>query len=47
MMQSFLAEIPRDIEDAALVDGDSRLSALRRIILPLAAPGWPPPPSSR
>jgi multiple sugar transport system permease protein len=39
MMQSFLAEIPSDIEDAALVDGDSRLSALRRIILPLASSG--------
>src|SRR3989475_7468090 len=39
LMQSFLAEIPRDIEEAALVDGDARLSALRRIVLPLAAPG--------
>lgn len=39
IMQSFLAEIPTDIEDAALVDGDSRLSALRRIILPLASSG--------
>jgi multiple sugar transport system permease protein len=39
LMQSFLGEIPRDIEEAALVDGDSRLSALRRIVLPLAAPG--------
>jgi multiple sugar transport system permease protein len=39
MMQSFLAEIPRDIEEAAMVDGDSRLTALRRIVLPLAAPG--------
>ncbi|MEP7023338.1 MAG: carbohydrate ABC transporter permease, partial [Actinomycetota bacterium] len=39
MMQSFLAEIPSDIEDAALVDGDSRMSALRRIILPVASSG--------
>ncbi|MGN6377388.1 MAG: carbohydrate ABC transporter permease [Gaiellales bacterium] len=39
MMQSFLAEIPRDIEEAAMVDGDSRLTALWRIVLPLAAPG--------
>ena len=39
MMQSFLAEIPRDIEEAAMVDGDSRLTALVRIVLPLAAPG--------
>src|SRR5256712_10676427 len=41
LMQSFLAEIPREIEEAALVDGDSRLTALRRIVLPLAAPGLP------
>ncbi len=39
LMQSFLDEIPRDIEEAALVDGDSRFTALRRIVLPLAAPG--------
>jgi multiple sugar transport system permease protein len=39
MMQSFLEEIPRDIEEAAMVDGDTRLSALRRVVLPLAAPG--------
>ncbi len=39
MMQSFLAEIPRDIEEAAMVDGDSRLTALWRVVLPLAAPG--------
>jgi multiple sugar transport system permease protein len=39
MMQSFIAEIPRDIEEAAMVDGDSRLSALWRIVIPLAAPG--------
>jgi multiple sugar transport system permease protein len=39
MMQSFLEEIPRDIEEAAMVDGDSRLRALRRVVLPLAAPG--------
>lgn len=39
MMQSFLEEIPPDIEEAAMVDGDSRLTALWRIVLPLAAPG--------
>jgi multiple sugar transport system permease protein len=39
MMQSFLDEIPREIEEAALVDGDSRLGSLRRVVLPLAAPG--------
>jgi multiple sugar transport system permease protein len=39
MMESYLAEIPPEIEEAALVDGDTPLSALRRIVLPLAAPG--------
>jgi multiple sugar transport system permease protein len=39
IMQSFLADIPVDIEEAALVDGDSRLTAMRRVVLPLAAPG--------
>ncbi|HEX8846578.1 MAG TPA: carbohydrate ABC transporter permease [Pyrinomonadaceae bacterium] len=39
MMRGFFKEIPRDLEEAALVDGDSRLGALRRVILPLVAPG--------
>lgn len=39
MMQSFFAEIPKEIEEAALVDGDTRFSAMRRVIMPLAAPG--------
>jgi multiple sugar transport system permease protein len=39
MMQSFFAEIPVDLEEAAMVDGDSRLTAFWRIVLPLSAPG--------
>lgn len=39
MMESFFREIPIDLEEAAMVDGDSRLSTFRRIVLPLAAPG--------
>ena len=39
MMRGFFAELPRDLEEAALVDGDSRLGALVRIVLPLVAPG--------
>jgi multiple sugar transport system permease protein len=39
MMESFFREIPVDLEEAAMVDGDSRLSAFRRIVVPLAAPG--------
>ena len=39
MMRGFFNEIPRDLEEAARVDGDSRLGALRRVILPLVTPG--------
>lgn len=39
MMRGFFREIPRDLEEAARVDGDTRLGALRRVVLPLAAPG--------
>ena len=39
MMESFFREIPVDLEEAAMVDGDSRFAAFRRIALPLAAPG--------
>ncbi|HSE26089.1 MAG TPA: carbohydrate ABC transporter permease, partial [Pyrinomonadaceae bacterium] len=39
MMRGFFAEVPRDLEEAAMVDGDSRLGALWRVILPLVAPG--------
>lgn len=39
MMRGFFAEVPRDLEEAAMVDGDSRLGALRRVVLPLVAPG--------
>ena len=39
MMRGFFAELPRDLEEAAMVDGDSRLGALWRVVLPLVAPG--------
>lgn len=39
MMRGFFAEVPRDLEEAAMVDGDSRLGAFRRVILPLVTPG--------
>lgn len=39
MMESFFREIPVDLEEAAMVDGDSRFGAFRRVTLPLAAPG--------
>ena len=39
MMRGFFADLPRDLEEAALVDGDSRLGALVRVVLPLVSPG--------
>lgn len=39
MMRGFFEEIPRDIEEAALVDGCSHWQALIRVVLPLALPG--------
>jgi multiple sugar transport system permease protein len=39
MMRGFFQELPMELEEAAMVDGDSRLGALRRIILPLVRPG--------
>ncbi|HEY7166612.1 MAG TPA: carbohydrate ABC transporter permease [Candidatus Binatia bacterium] len=35
----FFREVPREIEEAALVDGCTPLAALFKIVLPLAAPG--------
>jgi len=39
LMLSFFDGLPRDLEEAALVDGCSRLGTLFRIVLPLVAPG--------
>ena len=38
-MRYFFAAIPRDLEEAAMVDGCTRLSAFLKIVLPAAAPG--------
>jgi ABC-type glycerol-3-phosphate transport system permease component len=38
LLTSFLRELPREVEEAALVDGAGRLRVLRSIVLPLAAP---------
>lgn len=38
-MRGFFTEVPVEIEEAALIDGCSRLRVLLRIALPLAAPG--------
>jgi multiple sugar transport system permease protein len=39
IMIGFFDEIPRDIDDAALVDGCTRPMVLVRVLLPLARPG--------
>jgi multiple sugar transport system permease protein len=39
IMIGFFDEIPREIDDAALVDGCSRTTALLFVLLPLARPG--------
>ena len=39
LLKSFLEKIPYELEEAAFVDGASRLYTLRRVILPLAVPG--------
>ena len=39
LMRSYFASIPSELEDAARIDGCSRLGALFRVILPLAGPG--------
>ncbi|TQM77922.1 N,N'-diacetylchitobiose transport system permease protein [Saccharothrix saharensis] len=38
-LRGFLAAIPVDLEEAALVDGCSRTQAFRRVVFPLLAPG--------
>jgi N,N'-diacetylchitobiose transport system permease protein len=38
-LRGFVLGIPKDLEEAAMVDGSSRLGAFVRILLPLVAPG--------
>jgi multiple sugar transport system permease protein len=39
MMRSYFAGVPAEIEESAMIDGATRLGALRQITLPLALPG--------
>jgi sn-glycerol 3-phosphate transport system permease protein len=39
LMRQTFRTIPRDFEEAALVDGASRLQIIRRVLVPLARPG--------
>jgi N,N'-diacetylchitobiose transport system permease protein len=38
-LRGFIINIPRELEEAAMVDGNTRLGAFLKILLPLAAPG--------
>ena len=39
LLRNFFVELPRELEDAAQIDGCSRFGAFRRVIMPLAGPG--------
>ncbi len=39
VLVGFFQGIPRDLENAAMIDGCTRLGALWRVVVPLAAPG--------
>jgi multiple sugar transport system permease protein len=39
ILLSYIMQIPKDLDDAALADGAGRFLIFRRIILPVAAPG--------
>lgn len=39
MLVSFFEGIPRDLENAAMIDGCTRMGALFKVVVPLAAPG--------
>jgi ABC-type glycerol-3-phosphate transport system permease component len=39
LLRNFFAQIPPDLEEAAMVDGATRLQALWRVVVPVAIPG--------
>ena len=39
VLVSFFQSIPKDLENAAMIDGCTRLGALWRVVVPLSAPG--------
>jgi multiple sugar transport system permease protein len=39
LLRGFLVEVPRDLDEAATLDGLGHIAILRRIILPVIAPG--------
>ncbi len=39
LLRTYLEKIPRELEEAAYVDGATRMYTLRRVVIPLAVPG--------
>lgn len=39
LLTNFFVTVPRDLDEAALIDGCSRFGALMRVVLPMAIPG--------
>lgn len=39
MMRSFFDELPKEVDESAMVDGCNRVTVLLRIVLPLSRPG--------
>ena len=39
MLQNFILDIPKELEEAAMVDGCSKFGAFIRVVLPLVVPG--------
>ena len=39
ILASFFRDIPRELEEAAMIDGATRFQAFRKIVIPLSAPG--------
>ncbi len=39
LLRNFFAEIPKDLDEAAMIDGCTRVSMLRKVMIPLMGPG--------
>jgi multiple sugar transport system permease protein len=39
MLRSFFMDIPKELEESAMIDGANRFTAFRKVIVPLAWPG--------
>ena len=39
LLRNFFAEIPKDLDEAAMIDGCTRVSMLRKVMIPLDGPG--------